>query len=89
VAFLLCFGPRPEYGLAEDIRDQNGRATEIPDWCTPLWQAWQSVIRFCSVSSPDRLRKAWWWTSRFDIVPQNWKSIDRRLILPSICLIRI
>jgi Cys/Met metabolism PLP-dependent enzyme len=26
----LCFGPRPEYGLAEDIRDQNGRATVRP-----------------------------------------------------------
>ena len=50
----------------------NQKSMEIRASCTRLWQALQSVIRFCSMSSPDRLRNSWWWTSRFDILPQNW-----------------
>ena len=28
--------------------------------CTVAWHAEQSVIRFCSESSPDWLRNSWW-----------------------------
>src|SRR5436189_6381248 len=45
---------------------------EIQTSCTLLWQALQSEIRFCSISCPERLRNSLWWTSRFDIAPQDW-----------------
>ena len=48
------------------------KSVEIRNPCTPLWQARQRVIRFCSISCPERLRNSLWWTSRFDIAPQNW-----------------
>jgi hypothetical protein len=40
--------------------------------CTSEWHDRQSVIRFCSESSPPRLRKSLWCTSRLDLVPQAW-----------------
>ena len=40
--------------------------------CTPAWQEAQSVIRFCSESSPEWLRNFVWWISRVNIAPHDW-----------------
>jgi hypothetical protein len=53
--------------LRKSPRDFGSKRAGAKDFS----HAEQSVIGFCSESSPQWLRSTWWWISRFDVHPHD------------------